>query len=114
VLKSPDVPSILVESGYLSNPSEARELAKPAHQQKVARAIADGLTAYLARHAPPGTTLSADRGAAIGRGQYVIEAGDTLSGIAARYGVSARRLREANGLAGDVIHVGQVLVIPPS
>lgn len=58
VLKSPDIPSILVETGYLSNASEARSLAQPAYQRKVAQAIFKGVTAYARRHAPPGTTLA--------------------------------------------------------
>jgi N-acetylmuramoyl-L-alanine amidase len=58
VLKSPDIPSILIETGYLSNASEARSLAQPAYQRKVAQAIFKGVTAYARRHAPPGTTLA--------------------------------------------------------
>ncbi len=58
VLKSPDIPSILVETGYLSNPSEARKLSQVAYQRKVAQAIFKGVTKYAQRHAPPGTTLA--------------------------------------------------------
>jgi N-acetylmuramoyl-L-alanine amidase len=46
--------------------------------------------------------------------RYRIRKGDTLSTIAERHGVPTRRLKTANGLASDVIRVGQVLVIPPS
>ncbi len=58
VLKSPDIPSMLVETGYLSNASEARSLSQVAYQRKVAQAIFKGVTAYAQRHAPPGTTLA--------------------------------------------------------
>ena len=58
VLKSPDIPSILVETGYLSNASEARKLSQVAYQRKVAQAIFKGVSAYAQRHAPPGTTLA--------------------------------------------------------
>ena len=58
VLKSPDIPSILVETGYLSNATEARNLSQVAYQRKVAQAIFKGVTAYAQRHAPPGTTLA--------------------------------------------------------
>jgi N-acetylmuramoyl-L-alanine amidase len=112
VLKSPDVPSILVETGYISNPEEARALAQPAYQKKIARAIFDGVVAYLDRKPPPGT-LVAQRGSSAPR-QHVIQRGDTLSGIADRYRVSPVRLREANRLASDMIRVGQVLIIPAS
>ena len=110
VLKAPDVPSILVETGYLSNPEEARLLSQKGHQQKMARAIFEGVVAYLGTHPPPGTLLAQRQGKAGTR--YVIRRGDTLSKIAEHYSVSARRLREANGLATDVIKVGQVLIIP--
>jgi N-acetylmuramoyl-L-alanine amidase len=47
VLKAPDVPSILVEMGYLSNPSEERQLANPKHREKLADAIAEGIDSYI-------------------------------------------------------------------
>jgi len=113
VLKSPDIPSILVETGYLSNAEEARLLAQPGHQRKVARAIFDGITRYVAKHPPPDTWV-ARGGATAQAGRHVIRRGDTLSDIAAQYNVSRTRLKQANGLAGDMIRVGQVLIIPPS
>jgi len=48
VLKAPDVPSVLVELGYLSNPEEARFLADPANHQAVARGLAAGIVGYFA------------------------------------------------------------------
>lgn len=110
VLKAPDVPSILIETGYLSNPEEARLLSQAGHQRKIARAIFGGVTAYLGTNPPPGSLLAHRKGK--GGTRYVIRRGDTLSEIAEHYSVSARRLREANGLANDVIKVGQVLIIP--
>ena len=109
VLKSPDVPSILVETGFLSNPEEARLLATTSHQNKVARAIADGIHGYLLRNPPPGTRIAAVEHRGM---RHVIERGDTLSEIAERYRVSTAMLRSANGLRGDRIRVGQVLLIP--
>jgi N-acetylmuramoyl-L-alanine amidase len=58
VLKSPDIPSILVETGYLSNPREARNLAQTAYQRKIAQAIFRGITTFAQRHPPPGTALA--------------------------------------------------------
>ncbi len=109
VLKSPDVPSILIETGFLSNPEEARLLATASHQNKVARAIADGIQGYLLRNPPPGTRIAAVEHQGM---RHVIERGDTLSEIAERYRVSTAMLRSANGLRGDRILVGQVLLIP--
>lgn len=47
VLKSPDIPSILVETGFLSNPKEERRLANPYYQTKIARALQQGIVQYV-------------------------------------------------------------------
>ncbi len=108
VLKSPDMPSILVETGFISNPDEARRLSQAEHQDKVARAIATGIEQFMRSNPPPGTLLAS----ADGELRYTIVRGDTLSKIAQRYGVSSRMLRSRNGLNGDRIRVGQVILIP--
>ena len=108
VLKSPDMPSILVETGFISNPTEARRLNQAEHQEKLARAIAKGVEQFMRANPPPGTLLASIGGEM----RYTIVRGDTLSGIAERYGVSSKRLRSRNGLAGDKIRVGQVIHIP--
>ncbi len=110
VLKSPDIPSLLVEAGYISNPREARRLSQADHQRRIVSAIHAGVTAYL-RNSPPAGTLLAAR-LASGEFRYIVERGDTLSGIGARHGTSTARIRRANGLRGDRIRVGQVIVIP--
>ena len=110
VLKAPDIPSVLIETGYLSNPAEARRLASPAHQRRVGGAIATGIQGYLLRHPPPDTLLATmDAGGTV---KYVIKRGDTLSEIAARNGVSLASVRALNGLVDDRILIGQVLLIP--
>lgn len=108
VLKSPDVPSVLVETAFISNPNEEKKLRDPAHQSRLARAIADGVQDYFYLSPPPGTWIAANRKQL----KYVVERGDTLGGIATRYRISLNRLRSANGIKGDVIHVGSTLVIP--
>ena len=55
VLKSPDVPSMLVETAYISNPAEERKLRSGAYQERLARAIESGVIAYFQRHPPDGT-----------------------------------------------------------
>ncbi|MEM1229279.1 MAG: N-acetylmuramoyl-L-alanine amidase [Pseudomonadota bacterium] len=112
VLKAPDVPSILVETGFISNPGEARRLASARYQQQLSDAIARGVTRYLSEAAAPGTYLAAQQPPPDKR--HTIQRGETLSGLAVRYGVAARRIREANGLRGDAIRVGQRLIIPAS
>jgi len=59
VLRSPDVPSMLVETAFISNPDEERRLNDPTHQTQLARAILDGVTAYFTRQPPPGTLYAA-------------------------------------------------------
>jgi N-acetylmuramoyl-L-alanine amidase len=110
VLKSPDIPSILVETAYISNPQEERRLADSNEQERIAQAILSGLRAYLIESPPPGTRLA--RRAAAEPLRYNVLAGDTLAEIADRFQVSVASLRDANALADDRIHTGQVLAIP--
>ncbi|MEI8302155.1 MAG: N-acetylmuramoyl-L-alanine amidase [Burkholderiales bacterium] len=53
VLKAPDIPSVLVETAFISNPQEEKRLADPDYQQKVARAIHTGIRNYFLRYPPP-------------------------------------------------------------
>ena len=108
VLKSPDMPSILVETGFISNPGEARKLSQASHQQKLAKAIAAGIEEFM-RANPPPATLLAERREEI---RYTVSRGDTISEIAARYGVSTAQLKRRNRLTGDTIRVGQKITIP--
>lgn len=104
VLKSPDVPSILVETAFISNPKEERLLRDSRHQQRLAQAIMSGVRAYFRNNPPPGTLVAAR--------EHVIKRGDTLSELAQRYEVSMRSLRVANGLSDDTLEIGTVLRIP--
>ena len=105
VLKSPDIPSILIETGFLTNPADAKRLSNPKHQEKVAQAILNGIVGYFERNPPAGTTFAAAR-------RHTIARGETLSEIAVKYRVSVERLRAANRISGSVIRVGDVLRIP--
>lgn len=112
VLKSPDVPSVLVETAFISNPSEEKKLTQREFQQDMGRAIAAGVRNYFYRAPPPGTWIAANRGA----DRHVVSRGDTLGGIATRYKVSVNSLRMANNINGngDKILVGKELIIPTS
>ena len=55
VLKSPDLPSMLVETAYISNPAEERNLRNGAYQARLARAIESGVVGYFLQHPPDGT-----------------------------------------------------------
>ncbi len=112
VLKSPDIPSILVETGFISNPGEAKKLRTAAHQKKMADAIFKGVTTYFKKKPPEGTLLAQKASQAERVVAYKIKSGDTLSEIAQRYRVSQRALKSLNALKSDRLRVGQVLKIP--
>ncbi|MDK1022794.1 MAG: N-acetylmuramoyl-L-alanine amidase [Gammaproteobacteria bacterium] len=112
ILKAPDIPSILIETGYISNPKEARALNSRSHQKKLATAIFKGLKNYIEKNPPPGSFLAWKKQGEKAITSYVIAQGDTLTTIAQRYRVTARRLKEINNLPSDVIRIGQVLRIP--
>jgi len=110
VLKSPDVPSLLIETGFISNPEDAKQLSNTAFQKRLASAIVRGMRNYFDNHAPAGTLVA--NNAKFGPRTYVIQRGDTLSEIAQRFDVSLNSLRSMNGLNNSVIKIGQQLNIP--
>lgn len=109
VLKSPDVPSMLVETAFISNPSEERNLKSSTYQQRMAKAIMGGVKDYFMQSPPPGSWI-----AARAPKKHTIVSGETLSEIAQQYRVSLNSLRRTNGIKGNLLRVGQVLTIPRS
>lgn len=107
VLKALDMPSVLVELAFISNPQEERLLRSADHQWKLARAIRTGVIRYAERHNPAELLQAGSRGR-----EHVVQRGETLSGIARQHQVSVNELRAANELSGDRIHVGATLRIP--
>ena len=115
VLTSPDIPSMLVETAYISNPQEEKRLRSPAYQEKLAAAIEDGVHQYFYDFPPPGTRVA--QLAAKERGQplrHVVAAGESLSELAGRYSVSVETLQRVNNLSGDSLVAGTVIEIPTS
>ena len=126
VLKAPDIPSVLVETAFISNPSEEGRLRSSRYQRGIAKAILNGIKSYFRQHPVPGTRLSKLQGAGVtssavkpasssgpdAKRQHRIVDGDTLGEIAEQYAVSLAALRDANGIRDDRIRVGQVLTIP--
>ncbi len=104
VLKSPDTPSILIETAFISNPQEERNLLNSTHQRKVASSIMNGVRMYFARNPVPGTLLASRK--------HTIARGDTLSGIASKYRVSLDLLKVTNRLKNNHLKVGSILRIP--
>ncbi|CAN5301744.1 N-acetylmuramoyl-L-alanine amidase AmiB [soil metagenome] len=113
VLKSPDIPSILVETAFISNPQEERKLRDAAQQRSLATAILSGVRDFFEASPPPITRLALEGPLSRSRTLvHVIGRGDTLSAIADRYQVTLRSLREANQLTTDRIVVGETIQIP--
>lgn len=108
VLRSPDVPSVLVEAGFISNPHDEANLKQQQHRRELAGAIVDGVRQHFFETAPQGTWIAANREGS----RHVVEQGDTLGVIAQKYRTSVARIRQVNDIDGDVIHPGAVLVIP--
>lgn len=110
VLKSPDMPSLLIETGFISNTDEARRLADSDFQTRLASSIFRGVQNYFNRYPPEGS-LIANRGP-IAPKTYIIQRGDTLSEIAERFGISMALLQQQNNLSDTSIRIGQTLSIP--
>ena len=110
VLRSPDVPSVLVETAFISNPSEEKRLNDPKHRKKLANAILGGIRSHFRSMPPQGTWMASHRS----NPTYTVARGDTLSGIAARYQVSVASIRKENNLRSNRIQVGTQLKIPAS
>jgi len=114
VLKSPDIPSILVETGFISNPKESRRLKTKKYQKQIAKAIHKGLLRYFDNSPPPGSLIAWQKDLANKFAKYVVKKGDTLSHIAMRNDTSIKKLRELNRLSSDNVWVGQRLRVPAS
>jgi len=113
VLKSPDMPSVLLETGFISNPKEARKLANKKHQKRIASAVAQGVRDYFQEYAVEGTYVYWQKQSGNVERVYKIKSGDTLSEVAARYNMSVAKLKAYNRLKSDRIRVGQTIKIPP-
>lgn len=98
VLKSPDIPSVLVETAFLSNPQEENLLRTESHRRKIANAIYQGVRTYYQRRTPGAKPVT-----------YVVQRGDTLSGIAQRFRITVSSLKRTNNLKSDVVRIGQTL-----
>jgi len=116
VLKSPDIPSILVEAGFISNPREEKNLSSQQYRDRLAKAIFYGIEEYFRRTPPPGTLLAwekQNKGSAQ-VSQYRIRQGDTLSAVAREHQTTVSELMRFNGMSNDRVMVGQTIRIPSS
>ncbi|MBN4053712.1 N-acetylmuramoyl-L-alanine amidase [Haliea sp. AH-315-K21] len=112
VLKQADIPSLLIEAGYITNPTDARNLNSPSYQQQFASAVVSGITAYFYTTPPRGTLIAWHKNNGGGPSAYIVTRGDNLSEIAERFNVSLAALQAANNISDSVIQLGQELIIP--
>lgn len=118
-LKSADIPSLLVESGYITNARDAKNLASPEWRARFAATLVDGIVSWFRARPPVGTMVAWQKEhggeiAATNDGTYTVQRGDSLSRIAQRFKMDVSVLMFANDLTDDTIRVGQVLKIPSS
>lgn len=105
VLKSPDIPSLLVETAFISNPQEEQLLRDRKFRHKVAGAIREGIKAYFSGGSGAGARYAQGR-------RHLVARGDTLTAIAERYAVSPQQILAANNRRDPTVRLGEVLRIP--
>ena len=105
VLKSPDIPSILIETAFISNPTEEKRLRSQAYRTQLAASIFEGVLGYFQDNAPPDTRIAVNR-------RHRVVPGDTLLALAQRYAVSMESIKLANNMHTEMLHAGAVLTIP--
>ena len=109
VLRNATFPSLLIETGFLSNRQDARRLANPREQAKIADAIFEGIVNHFDAFPPPDTFIAWRKSSPDQVTKIRVRSGDTLSGIAAKYGLSLAELKKLNKLKSDKITLGQKL-----
>jgi len=105
VLKSPDIPSLLVETAFISNPAEEQLLRDQKFRHRLAGAIRDGIKAYFRADSDPRPRQAQGR-------RHMVAYGDTLSGIAELYAVSPQQILVANERRDPTVRLGEILRIP--
>lgn len=120
VLKAPDIPSLLIETGYLSNRYEEIQLNQPNYQKQIAYRIYLGIKSYYEKY-PAQKLRSRQESYARTKNMtknggtaksVTVKKGESLGLIAKRYGITIAQLKKLNSLKSDTVHVGQVLYLP--
>lgn len=115
VLKSPDIPSLLIETGFLSNRSEEKQLNQPKYQQQIAYNIFKGIENYYEKY-PAKNRQSRIESAMRSQErsllkEIVVAKGQSLSSIAREHGTSVTEIKKTNSLTSDVLQPGQKLYL---
>jgi N-acetylmuramoyl-L-alanine amidase len=108
VLKSPDVPSMLIETAYISNPEEEKRLKTKDFQDKLANAIKNGIKTYFYQSPPPNTWIAKH----VKTSKHTVQHGDTLGAIASTYNISMTEIKKLNNKVNNNLKVGEVLILP--
>ena len=107
VLKSIDIPSVLIESGFISNPDDAKRLEGKAGRRMIARSIFLGIHNYFKEKPKPNTFMTSLPKFV----EYEIQKGDVISEIAIRFGVTIEEVINWNNLKNKSIYPGQIIKI---
>ncbi len=107
VLKSSDIPSVLIETGFISNPAEEKKLNSKKHQQNLANAIFKAVDNYFIENTPKGTLLAATT-----MKKHKVRSGESLSFLAQRYKISMAKIKSVMNLKTNQLRIGQTLKIP--
>lgn len=110
VLKSPDVPSMLVETGFISHRPTEDKLRTKQYQKQMAKAIGDGVKDYF-KHRPLNPIDKTKEPQWV---KYQVKKGDSLSKIAKKTQTNVAKLKEINQLKSDILRIGQSLRVPKS
>ena len=109
VLTAPDIPSVLVETGFISNPREEKNLNWDKHRKRLANAIFAATKSFFQKSPPDGTLWAKLRQESR---THKVRQGDSLSLLAQRYNVKVSDIKSANSLTNDTVRIGQILSIP--
>lgn len=107
VLKSPDIPSILVETGFISNPKEELKLQRDSYCKNLALAIFNGIRRHLVQNPALGAVLA--------KGGYIVHKvsrNESLKSIGQRYQIKPNVIKRYNNLQASSVYAGQILRIP--
>ena len=107
VLKSVDIPSVLIESGFISNPDDAKRLAGKPGRRMIARSVFLGIHNYFKEKPKPNTFMTSLPKYI----EYEIQKGDVISEIAIRFGVTIDKIIDWNNLKNKSIYPGQIIQI---
>ncbi|MBL4673943.1 MAG: N-acetylmuramoyl-L-alanine amidase [Arenicella sp.] len=119
VLKSPDIPSILIETGFITNLDEEKKLRTTRYQKKIANGIHRALGEYYdqtpyynqASYASP-RMASSSSSQALKAPRHRVKRGDSLSSIALKYGTTIAELKRLNKLSNNTAVLGRRLRLP--